>query len=273
MDHVQEFLSPNFHDPLPFKYLLFLTIVVIAVSRERLNFIEMALILFFTNMALFAVRYVTLFALISAPIITRRADCFIDESSAGLLNFLKRRSAGITSVDASSRGYFWPVAGILAVAFLVMGGRLVYTFDSKIKPVAAVEFLKKEPIAGNMFDNDEFGDYIVYAAWPQYKVFIDGRLDMYGGEQLKDYFKVAGFEAGWEKVLEKYGITWIIFDANSTLSRFLVKDANWRLIYSDKVANIFVKNIPAYLNLINKYKDVKPVVDFTKSKEEKASKS
>ena len=273
MDHVNEFLSPNFHEPLPFKYLFLATIFIIAVSRKRLNFIELALILFFTNMALFAVRYVTLFALISAPIITRRADCFIDESSAGFLSFLKRRSAVISSVDESSRGYLWPVAGILAVVFFVMGGRLEYTFDSKIKPVAAVEFLKKEPVAGNMFDNDEFGDYIIFAAWPQYKVFIDGRLDMYGGERLKEYFKVGGFETGWEKILEKYGISWIIFDANSTLSRFLAQNENWRLIYSDKVANIFVKNIPAYSNLINKYKDVKPVVDFTKSKEEKASKS
>ncbi len=272
MDHVNEFLSPNFHEPLPFKYLFFLTIVVIAAARERLNFIEMALILFFTNMALYSVRYVTLFALISAPIIIRSSSRILDESSFGVLDFLKRRAAAITSVDDSSRGHLWPVAGMLAVVIIVISGKLEYKFDAKIKPVAAVEFLKKEQIPGNMFDNDEFGDYIIYAAWPQYKVFFDGRSDMYGVDLMKEYFKITGFELGWEKILEKYGISWIIYDANSPLSRFLLKNDGWRLIYSDKVANIFVKNIPAFSSLINKYENVKPVVDFNEKNKEKASK-
>jgi hypothetical protein len=274
MDHVNEFLSPNFHESLPFKYLFLYTIMVIAVSRKRLNFIEIALILFFTNMALFAVRYVTLFALISAPIILRKSDSILDESSSGIFDFLKRRGTGIASVDDSSRGYIWPIAGILAVVIIGMSGRLEYKFDAKIKPVAAVEFLKKERIPGHMFNNDEFGDYIIYAAWPQYKVFFDGRSDMYGVDQMKDYYEVAGFDTGWEKILDKYGISWIIYYANSSLSRFLLKDERWRLIYSDKVANIFVKNVPAFSSLINKYKDVKPVVDFSTEKVgEKASKS
>ena len=259
MDHVNEFLSPNFHDPLPFKYLFYLTVVVIAISRKRLNFIEMSLILFFTNMAFFSVRYVTLFALISAPIIMRRASSILDEPSGGFLVFLKKRADAIAVVDDSSRGYLWPALGVLIVVIIGMNGRLEYTFDAKVKPVAAVEFLKKEPIAGNMFDNDEFGDYIIYAAWPQYKVFFDGRSDMYGVEHMKEYFKITAFDEGWKNVLNKYGITWIIYDANSPLSRFLLKDEGWRLIYSDKVANIFVKNIPAYSSLINKYKDVNPL--------------
>src|SRR5207244_4134372 len=33
MDNVQEFLSPNFHQPLPFKYLLLLLIAIVASSR------------------------------------------------------------------------------------------------------------------------------------------------------------------------------------------------------------------------------------------------
>ncbi len=37
MDHVQEFLSPNFHEPLPFKYLLLLLITFIGISTRRLT--------------------------------------------------------------------------------------------------------------------------------------------------------------------------------------------------------------------------------------------
>jgi hypothetical protein len=265
MDHVMEFLSPNFHDPLPFKYFLLLMITIFAISRKRLNFVEIALVLFFTNMALYSARYIPLFAIIAAPIMLRSAGRIVDQSSGWLIDFLKRRAEAIASIDRTAKGFLWPVAGILIVVFCAADGRLEYTFNAKVKPVAAVEFLKREPINGNMYNNDEFGDYIIYAAWPQYKVFFDGRSDMYGIERLKEYNKIASFDTGWEDVLDKYKISWIIFDAHSALSRFLLKNDDWRLIYADKVANIFVKNIPAYQYLIDKYRDVKPVPETPKT--------
>ena len=55
-----------------------------------------------------------------------------------------------------------------------------HNFKAKYVPLDAVEFIKKkEKVMGNMFNNDEFGDYIIYSAWPKYKAFIDGRTDMY----------------------------------------------------------------------------------------------
>ncbi|MCJ7542488.1 MAG: hypothetical protein MUO88_22795, partial [Desulfobacterales bacterium] len=122
-----------------------------------------------------------------------------------------------------------------------------------------VEFLKKEHLKGNMFDNDEFGDYIIYAAWPKYKVFVDGRSDMYGVDIMKEYLKVITIKPGWEEVLKKYDVKWIIYDANSALSLFLMERDDWELIYADKVANIFVKDIPENQYLIEKYPDVKLV--------------
>jgi hypothetical protein len=58
-------------------------------------------------------------------------------------------------------------------------------------------------------------------------------------------------------VLDKYGITWIIFSNESALSNLLMESENWNLIYSDRVANIFVKNIPANEYLIQKYAGVR----------------
>jgi hypothetical protein len=266
MDHVQEFISPNFHEPLPFKYFLFLMIAIFAISRERLNFVEIVLILFFTNMALFSVRYIPLLAIIAAPIMVRKGTRLLDESSGTFYDFLKKRTATIASTNSAAKGMLWPLVAVLIIVFCAADGRLDYTFSPKIKPVAAVEFLKREPIRGNMFDNDQFGDYIIYAASSQYKVFFDGRSDMYGSERVKEYNKVTGFTNGWEDVLDKYKMTWIIYDANSELCRYLLKDAGWRLIYADKVANIFVKNIPEYQYLINKYRGVKPVPTTDKDK-------
>ena len=70
--------------------------------------------------------------------------------------------------------------GLLLVTGAAATGKMEFRFDRTKKPVDAVEFLKKERITGNMFNNDEFGDYLIYAAYPQYRVFFDGRSDMYG---------------------------------------------------------------------------------------------
>jgi hypothetical protein len=44
------------------------------------------------------------------------------------------------------------------------------------------------------------------------------------------------------------------------LSRYLLERPEWKLIYSDNVANIHVKNIEEYRYLIDKYRDITPVV-------------
>jgi hypothetical protein len=260
IDSVSEFMSPNFHEPSVFKYMLLFMIAVFAWSRKRLNVIEILLVLLFTNMALYSVRYIPLFAIVTAPIIMRKTEIFLEESKNKYVAFLKKRADGFSSIDSAAKGFLWPLAGAVFVVLAVTNGKLHYGFDPKLKPVSAVEFMKKEAISGNMFSSDEFGDYIIYAAWPQYKVFIDGRLDMYGTSKLKEYTNITSFKQDWVRTLDKYKITWIIFDADSALSRHLLQLDDWKLIYADDVANIFVKNIPEYKYLVEKYKNVKPVV-------------
>jgi len=262
MDHVSEFMSPNFHDlyAKPFEITLILTIIVLSISKKVLNIIELMLIVLFVHMSLYSARYVPLFCIIIAPILMKQIGPLLEKSNGKLGKFFKKRAENISEIDASARGYLWPVTAIILVIVLTTGGKIGFKFDEKKKPVTAVEFLKNEPIKGNMFDNDEFGDYIIYAAWPQYKVFVDGRSDMYGEDIMKEYLKVVSIKPGWDEVLKKYDIIWIIYNANSVLSMFLMERDEWKLIYADKVANIFVKDIPENRYLIEKYPDVEMVI-------------
>jgi len=267
MDHVGEFMSPNFHEMMPFKYLLLLMITTFAISRIKTNWIELLLVLMFLNMSLYSVRYIPLFSIIVAPILLKQIGPLLEKSNGKLMRFFKKRAKNISEIDASARGYLWPVFSVVLVTVLAAGNVIGYKFDAKTKPVAAVEFLKNEHIKGNMFDNDEFGDYIIYATWPEYMVFVDGRSDMYGVDIMKEYLKVVTIKPGWDEVLKKYNITWIIYNANSALSLFLMERDDWELIYADKVANIFVKDIPENRYLIEKYPDVELVIDEDEEEE------
>jgi hypothetical protein len=255
MDHLIEFLSPNFHElsAIPFKYLLLFVITITILGKRQLKLTEFLLVLLFTNMALYSVRNITLFGIVVAPILSRHCNFLSIRLSRKLINFLQSKSEGITAINASAKGYLWVIALLLVIAALLTG-RLDQRFNEEKKPVAAVEFIKKEPLKGNMFNEYAFGGYIVYSAYPQYKVFIHGKIDWHGEEKVKEYYEISSFKPGWEDLIEKYNINWIIFNTDSALSRFLKERNDWKLIYADKVASIFVRNVPEYFEIIKKYR-------------------
>jgi len=265
MNNIGEFLSPNFHRMMPFTYLLYLLITIFAVSKLRLNIIEALLIVMFTHMALYSVRFVPIFAIISAPIILKRADELIAKSEGNVCNFLKHRTNNITHVEAASRGHIWPIVTILLVVMLSLHGKIAYSFDSAIKPADAAAFLNREKLTCNMFNEREFGDYIIYSLWPKYHVFTDGRADVYGEERMKEYFRVVRIEPGWNEVLNQYNINWIIHNTNSSFCTFLLAREDWKIIYADKVASIFVRNTPENQYIINKYAYVEKTAKNTMS--------
>ena len=264
VDNVLEFLSTDFHKTLPFKYLLFFMIAIFALSPKPTRLVELALVLVFTGMAIYSYRYIPLYCVIIAPILSRQAESLLARSEGPRMKNFHDEAEKIAKIDSFVKGYLLIFVALLIVIAVATKGNLEFRFDETKKPVAAVDFLRKETVTGNMFNMDEFGDYLIYVAYPQYRVFIDGRLDVYGTEKFKEYRKVATLGSGWEKVLEKYNIGWIFYDANSVLSRSLYEKKGWRLIYADKVANIFVKERAEYQDLIKKYGDITPVANDDK---------
>jgi hypothetical protein len=270
MDHVSEFLSPNFHTDLRFEYMLLLMIFVFGMSVMRLNAIELMLVVAFTHMSLYSARYIPLYAIILSPILGKQIDnLLIEFKERRLIKRVLAMSERTAKTDSMTKFKPWGTMSVIVLAVMVSTGQLYYEFDKKRLPVDAVRFIQEENIPGNMFNNDEFGDYIIYAAWPEYKVFFDGRSDMYGTERLKEYFQIVRLAPRWDEVLQKNNVTWIFFDSKSPLSSFLLERNNWKLIYSDKVANIFVKSTPENLYLIEKYRDVKPVIVEEEEKDKK----
>ena len=253
MDRVTEFMSPNFHEVLPFKYMILSVIGILALSRTGLNLIEVALIVLLSYMALYSGRHVSLFAVVAAPLLLKTGESVVRGLPKHILSIYQVRNHNLAAIDAKLKGYFWPAFGSFVVIGLALGGLVRFQFSDKLFPVNATEFLKKEFVTGKMFNNDEFGDYIIFSAWPTYRVFMDGRSDMYGEKFGSDYLKVANVQPGWKEILKKYDISWVLFDTQSALSAALQEQGDWQPIYSDKVATVFVKKDPAHEPLLTKY--------------------
>jgi hypothetical protein len=210
------------------------------------------LILPITSMSLYSARYIPLCAIVYSPILSKYGDILIQQYKGRGSGLLGQRSRIYNEIDTIAKGYAIPLFVLVFFAALV-AGKIPVHFPEKKAPKAAIEFLQTNPIRGNMFNNDEIGDYVIYWLYPHHKVFMDGRSDMYGPPIIKEYLKVTGIESGWKDVLDKYGINYIIFYTDTVLVRHLLTDAGWRQIYTDNVASIFLRNIPGNAELIARY--------------------
>ena len=134
-----------------------------------------------------------------------------------------------------------------------------YGFDAKRYPIEAVSFIKDNHISGRMYNAYFFGGYLIYALYPDenYRVFIDGRAEFYGKSIFSSFVKVDALYPDWESTLESYGVTWVIHQAGSAVSSILLEDPDWKLVYSDLVANIYLKDIPQHMEVIKRFPNVK----------------
>jgi hypothetical protein len=57
-----------------------------------------------------------------------------------------------------------------------------------------------------VFNEQGWGGYLIYRWYPERRVFIDGRIDMYGQEIVREYLQVATVRPEWREVLDKYGV-------------------------------------------------------------------
>ena len=109
-------------------------------------------------------------------------------------------------------------------------------------PVKAVEYLRQHPVPGHMFNTYGFGGYLVYSLWPEQKVFIDGRGDLYElNGVFSSYMDIALLKPTALTVLQVYGIESCLLDPKEPLATVLAAQPDWRKTYSDGVSVLYVR--------------------------------
>jgi hypothetical protein len=111
-------------------------------------------------------------------------------------------------------------------------------------PLGAVEYVRAARPAGPMLNSYNWGGYLIWTLYPDYRVFVDGRTDLYDDAFLREYLDVAMARPEWSKVLERYGVNLILVERDGPLAMFLQtagQGYGWRLAYGDAQAAVFVR--------------------------------
>ncbi len=127
-------------------------------------------------------------------------------------------------------------------------------------PYKAVDFLVKNNIKGNFFNDFNSGAYILGRTFPNIKVFIDGRTEVYGADFFKDYKKIweKGDKLLFSKYVKEFKLTGAFLNsvyvpAPANIIYNLYYDKDWILVYFDYDAAIFLRNIAENKRWIDRY--------------------
>lgn len=242
--HTAEYLSPNFHDvsTWPFLLMILTGLWLVGAARPRLSPESALLLVGWMGLGLVSVRHVPVFAVVSAPILASCLPGVLLASAPGLA--WQRREDGMARLEGGLRGHAWPIAVTLAAGLALAGGAQLTpvaggnAFSPRVFPVEAVDWLESHPPTGRVFNSFPWGGYLLYRLWPDVRVFIDGQTDFYGEALTREYEQVITLSDGWEAVLEKYDVEWVLIPADSELARALYSDSAWSAVYADPTAVI-----------------------------------
>ena len=121
-------------------------------------------------------------------------------------------------------------------------------------PVAALDFAASHGLEGNVFASFGFASYVTYRAFPASRVFIDSRLDVYGGPFLERYQKAATNPGDMRELLASYRVDYAVLsyrleEAEGPVLAF-AQDPGWALVYQDDLAMIYVRRQARYEPLV-----------------------
>lgn len=152
----------------------------------------------------------------------------------------------------------WLIAPLLAAA-LVVGVARGQFFQLRAAmwkfPVGAANYLLQNHITGRLFNTWEDGGYLIWSAWPQQRVFIDGRaLSESANRDYRQILYNFGSDVGRvigprAELLHRYGVQAVVMNtfeyvtgAAYPLALALAANTDWQLVYDDPHSLVFLRD-------------------------------
>jgi len=258
IQRISEFQSPDFHS---FSAAYFETLLVLAIAAAFWHFsagrpTQVMLLLSWAHLALFSVRNIPIFAVVSVPGIASALREWLEHArSSNSLRWLQRLSASVSDLEAglqflASRRKRGRLHCIPRLAVLTLGVLLAYPghfkalraeFDPNRFPVMAAFALPRQTTAKSirLYANWQWGGYLIYRLWPSLKVFDDGRTDFYGPAFVQDGLDVWDAKSNWSTILAQYHVNAALLPVDSALATVLRERPDWIPVYQDSVAVLF----------------------------------
>ncbi len=138
--------------------------------------------------------------------------------------------------EAALNGF---LAAMVVLAPLAAFLQVSVDVDPEVFPVNASRYLG----SGNVWTDDAVGGYLIYADWPERRVLIDDRAELYGGSFMGRFVTANTGALAWKHEFASWGISQAITPSRSGLSGAL-DAAGWHRIYEDERWSVWDESEP-----------------------------
>jgi hypothetical protein len=240
--YIGEWLSPDFHLSryLPTLAIMLATVALAALSPRRLRPREFLLLAVATYAALRSVRHIPLYALIAIPLLGAMVTGWLQEH--GVTKRFESKPRLMTPAKACVNALL--LTGFLA--FTVVRVRYVTHHQAEAEakdfPAAAVSFIAAQRPPAPILNHYNWGGYFIWKLYPEYRVYVDGRADLYGDAFMNDLASTYYLSGdSWRNPFEKWGIRTVILPPDAPVTTALRALPDWKVLYSDNQAVILAK--------------------------------
>ena len=228
LSHVVEWQSPDFRQAWGIALGLWIVVYLVALSRgrHRVTCRDLVVTIPMLLLALWAVRNVAVAPLIGLPVVAR-AFARDEEQPSEL---------GRTLVTAAIT--------VLVLAAVVMGLQATTerAFDFSSYPVRSMRYLERHDLMGRrLLTTDAAAGYVILRDYPQQRVFIDDRYDMYPRSVIFDYFTLTVGRPGWSRILDEYHVDVIVWGKDTSLAALLDQLPGWERVHRDTADAVWVR--------------------------------
>jgi hypothetical protein len=254
---IQEFSSmPEFystlHPPVVIIYFAVMAVIIILVlaNPTKVDITEVVLLVFLGYFAFMRIRYAAFFAVAVMPFMgellsvkptitrwTRRVLPVI----AIVMAVVTVRGEASTNITSAWKGTW---------------------INNRLFPEKAADYIRSNNLQGNMYNDYDWGGYLIWRLAPERKVFADGRnlnpntLALY--YQIDNAMINSSGEKIWKQLLEQHSVNYIVTRSrlkNGTvtpLTDALLSDKEWHPVFLHKGSRsiIFIRNIPENAHII-----------------------
>ena len=234
--NIAEWLPPLFFNLSGTLFLLAIVVSIAIFTTKRINLVnirKLALLFLFAYFGTLSRKNVPFFFLVFVPVIGE------EFKSSFLLKKLKPFDLPIKILMILLMLFVSISRTQLATAKIERSEKnFKYYCQETNYPYKAIEYIKKHPPSGNMFNLYNWGGFLIWQL-PEYPTFIDGRKP--GGEIFSEYKQVVNLKEGWQKVLEKYQVEWMLVHNGFLFEQIVTTEASWEKVYEDEIAIILIK--------------------------------
>lgn len=250
---------------------IMLFFVSLVLNLRRADIFDLAVFILFVCLAVTANRHIGMLAL-SAGILTlfnlyTAAEKGSFMQTERMTYAAKGLVAAVSIIIAAVLSY--NLFDIARAGLYILKGRYIYDLDCNTKPFltgknrlsfnqpfGAAAFIRRNGIEANIFNFFNQGAYLIFSLYPDCRVFIDGRTEVYGDMLLSAWDRIRRQPKLIAGIKGKLGIDCIVLpctgDFAASFFRYLYSDSYWQLVFFDAKSCVFLADKSRFKAIIRK---------------------